>query len=219
MPICIFTQTGLLAYNTILEALKNKQASTMIEEMKLDLEAILEDEAQKWINEYLRSEILENTDDKINEEVLKLKDLTQVLESMIDKTDIRYPQMLIKKIFFEAQCEYSKSTRDGYLAAITKLENINELLPNQAWILENLGENYIEVKQYDKAEKVIKKAMELSPNWPDTWINLGNMYSYQFKDIEAEKAYKKAIELGLYGVMMGIGINYMSSPYLAHIKK
>ena len=62
----------------------------------------------------MRGELLENSDDKIDEEVIKMKNITQVLEDMIDTTDMRYLQIHVKKLFFEAECEYSKGTSEKF---------------------------------------------------------------------------------------------------------
>ena len=66
--------------------------------------------------------------------------------------------------------------------------------------MEHLGENYLETKQYEKAERATRKAIALSPNWPDPWDNLGNIYFEQRRYNEAENAYNNVIKLGLVDV-------------------
>ncbi len=63
----------------------------------------------------------------------------------------------------------------------------------------NLGVELFRRKEYDKALKHFKKAVELAPDWHTPWTNIGIIYQNKKQYKQAEYAYKKAIEFkGLY---------------------
>ena len=52
----------------------------------------------------------------------------------------------------------------------------------------------IALKDYDKAEKLIKRQIKKNPAAPGLWVDLGNLYEVQGKDNEAKQQYEKAIK-------------------------
>ena len=179
------------AYNTIQAAITNKEPANLVQDMKLDLGAVLEDEAQKWINKYLRAE--ENLSTVLVTDLMTIKKYMQVLNGMIGEKDLRYTDILVKKIFFEACYIFYEKNETEYPYAITQLEKANQLLPNQAWIKNLLGNLYTASKKYSQAETIFKAAVDLAPNWAYPWISRGKLYECRQQPAEAEIMYKKAI--------------------------
>ena len=68
--------------------------------------------------------------------------------------------------------------------------------PNNAYRLHGLGATYLEVKEYEKAEKLLKKALEIEPNKiPSIYVDLGNLYKGVNKAKEAVDMYEKYFEI------------------------
>ena len=62
----------------------------------------------------------------------------------------------------------------------------------KAWI--QLGNEYFDSDQYEKAIWAYRKSLELEPNSADVWTDLGVMYRRSGKPQEALQAFDKAIE-------------------------
>ncbi len=52
----------------------------------------------------------------------------------------------------------------------------------------------IALKDYDKAEKLIKKQIKKNPTAPSLWVDMGNLFEIQGKENEAKQNYEKAIK-------------------------
>ncbi|MGD9114646.1 MAG: tetratricopeptide repeat protein [Desulfobacterales bacterium] len=61
-----------------------------------------------------------------------------------------------------------------------------------AWI--QLGNEYFDSNQYDKAIQAYSKSLELKPNNANVWTDMGIMYRRSGKPEEAIKAFDRAIE-------------------------
>ncbi len=59
----------------------------------------------------------------------------------------------------------------------------------------NIGDVYSRRKEYDKAEKAFKRALELKPNYGDAYHNLANIYAVTGKFDLAIENYNKALSL------------------------
>ena len=185
---------GKNAYFTIEEASKNKQPADLIGDMKLVLSALLEDEAQKWINKYMRSE-LENKINDILTDLIKVKKYLETIESMIGEKDLRFTEIHVKKIFFDDYYKYKKNDTASYMKSVEELEKTNKLLPNQAWIFNLIGNLNRQLRKYSESEIALKKAIKLAPSWSYPWLNLGSLYYDSKKYIEAEAAFTRAIQV------------------------
>lgn len=182
------------AFFTIEEAGKNKQPAALIEDMKLELSALLEDEVQKWLNKYLRSELENNTDQILND-LIKVKKGLETIESMIGEKDPRFTEIQAKKIFFDSYYKYKKKDTVLYMKSVEELEKANKLLPNQAWNYNLIGNLNRQLRKYTESEIALKKAIKLAPSWSYPWLNLGSLYYDSKKYIEAEAAYTRAIQV------------------------
>lgn len=182
------------AYSTILEAKKAKQDKEMVVDMELELAAVLEDQAQQFINKYLRGDL--PTDQK--ECIRQLEtagNYIHTIETIIGKDDFRYNEIHVKKLFFDAYTIFKKTQTHRFKEAATYLEMANKLSGNQAWILNALGLFYEDLKQKDRAEQTYREAIKLAPKWSYPWNNLGVLYWKQDLLKKAEEAYRRSIEL------------------------
>ena len=68
---------------------------------------------------------------------------------------------------------------------------INEKVDNYM----ELGENYRKKEKYEKAEKILKKVIEMDPKNDEAYFELGSICWDKNNFTEAEKMFKKAIEL------------------------
>jgi len=71
--------------------------------------------------------------------------------------------------------------------------------PDSAMSYNLLGWSYAGLKEYDKAEKDLKKAIELDPNLAAAYYNLGNLYNQQNDQQPALDAYQKAYSMDSNG--------------------
>ncbi|HMU47846.1 MAG TPA: tetratricopeptide repeat protein [Chitinophagaceae bacterium] len=182
------------AFYVITEAEKVKQPADLITELKLELAAILEDEAQKFINKYLRGELPYNNKEVLSQ-IQTARSYLETVEKMIGKDDIRFNEFHVKKLFFDAYYIYRSKEKQKFPEALTYLEKANDLIRNQAWICNAMGLFYEEVKKADAAVSSYLRATKLAPQWSYPWSNLGTYYWNRNKLVEAEAAYKKALEL------------------------
>lgn len=182
------------AYHTILEAGKTKQPAELISELKLELAAILEDEAQKFINRYLRGALSYNNKEVL-QQIQTASNYLETVEKLVGENDIRYNEFHVKRLFFDAYSIYRKKEKQKYAEAITYLEKANELIHNQAWICNAMGLFYEDLNKDENALNSYRKAVQLAPRWSYPWSNIGTFYWGRKKYPEAEKAYKKALEL------------------------
>ena len=78
-------------------------------------------------------------------------------------------------------------------ANISMLENAVVANPDNlnAWI--ELGNNYFDTDQYDKAIQAYRKALDLDPDNANVWTDMGVMYRRSGKPQEAINAFDRAI--------------------------
>ena len=81
--------------------------------------------------------------------------------------------------------------RSGMIATLEQQTKTNPQNAD-AWI--QLGNEYFDSKQYDKAIQAYSKSLELKPNNANVWTDMGIMYRRSGKPEEAIKAFDRAIE-------------------------
>jgi len=185
---------GQNAWQTLQAAEKAAQPSALVEEMKWELAAVLEDEAQKFINTYLRG-ALSNDQAEVIRQIALCRDYLETIQKMIGENDMRYEELQVKKLFFNAYAIFKQKKKQEYREALTYLEKANQLSGNQAWICNAMGLFYEDLKQPAEAEKIYKKAAALAPHWSYPWNNLGMLYWNLLRYPEAEAAYKRSLTL------------------------
>jgi len=123
-------------------------------------------------------------------------------------------------ILYQISCELIGQKR--FKEAIKNLEESLKLNSNYSPTLTNLGGLYIKEKQFNKAEKILQKALLIKPS-PDIYNNLGIIYSEKKEFDKSIKKFQKAISynpqsadahynLGL--VYLKKGKNNKAIPYL-----
>jgi Flp pilus assembly protein TadD/uncharacterized caspase-like protein len=182
------------AYETITAARKAGQPTGLLEEMKWELAAVLEDEAQKFINTYLRG-TLPTDQQLVLKQIAQARDYLVTIQQMIGENDFRYNELLVKKLFFDAYYIFKQKNKKQFREALDLLETANRLSGNQAWICNAMGLFYEDLQQPGEAEKSYQKAAALAPHWSYPWNNLGMLYWNQLNYPQAEAAYKKSLLL------------------------
>lgn len=182
------------AWHTILSAEKARQPSALISDMKLELAAILEDEAQKFINQYLRGS-LSYDQQTVLTQLQQAITYIETVETIIGKDDFRYNEFHVKKLFLDAYSIFRTKNKEKYNQAVTYLLKANELNGYQAWIYNALGLLYEDLKQPALAEKNYQKAIQLAPQWSYPWNNLGMLYWNLDNYTKGEMAYRKSLEI------------------------
>jgi tetratricopeptide (TPR) repeat protein len=164
------------AYNTIQEAIKNKQDSNLIENMKIELVSAMEDEVQKWITKYLNGE--ERTIKQFYKpKILKRnKELMDSCLSLSKDSEIRFLSIKAKLFFFDAISEFVEYGNEKLKNCLSKLNYADSLMPNQAWINNNIANIYSQMHFDSLADNYYKRAIEISPKWRNAWNNRGTYY-------------------------------------------
>lgn len=87
------------------------------------------------------------------------------------------------------------SAQDEVQQRISGIERMLAVNPNNAAALIQLGNDYFDLKKYDKAVDVYGKALELEPRNADVLTDMGIAYRRLGRPNEAMEAFRKAVEL------------------------
>ncbi|MBD3421043.1 MAG: tetratricopeptide repeat protein [Chitinivibrionales bacterium] len=101
---------------------------------------------------------------------------------------IAYPGNSIKEClgaFYLQQKQYHKAI--GVLSAIEE---------KHVYVLKNLWEAYLNVKQFDRAEESIKKHLCIEPDFHECWLYLARLYAEQELEEKAGEALMNALQSG-----------------------
>lgn len=79
--------------------------------------------------------------------------------------------------------------------ALLALQQTAKLLPQDAEVLNNLGDLLAKREQLHEAEECFRKAIQISPRYTDALYNLGQILTRQDRHPDAEQYYRKVIEL------------------------
>jgi len=90
------------------------------------------------------------------------------------------------------QAQAASSARPNMIASLED-ETAKNPQNKQAWI--QLGNEYFDSSQHEKAIWAYRKALELDPNNANVWTDLGIMYRRSSQPQEAVQAFDKAIEV------------------------
>ena len=88
------------------------------------------------------------------------------------------------------QAQVNTPARSNKIASLED-ETAKNPQNNQAWI--QLGNEYFDADQYEKAIRAYRKSLELDPNNANVWTDIGVMYRRSGKPKEALEAFDKAI--------------------------
>lgn len=183
------------AYAVYEDAKRQAQPEPLLRYMNLELASVLEDQAQKWLNKYLRGD-LGNKAAVTLAEVRKAAENLQAVEQLIGTTDLRYIDIHVKRIFLDAYAVYTSRNRPAFDSVVLELEKASRLKPHQPWIYNLSGNFYRVLGKNAEAEAAYHEAMKLSPSWCYPWHGLAVLNRYNLKNNPAaEAAFKKAVEL------------------------
>jgi general secretion pathway protein D len=90
--------------------------------------------------------------------------------------------------------EQKKEEIDRIKAGVVKLYE-GERDQTEDMRLSDLGYQFLEAKDYDKAKQYLEKALEINPDNPYALLNMGVVYEAEGKRDEATKMYEKVITL------------------------
>ncbi len=180
------TPKGNNAYETYKTAKKKITNTEMLNSMKYDLAARLEDAVQPLLNQFIRGEFQDYPDTLFHDANEKLK---IVQDELIDSSDFRFNEIKAKRIFFIASVFKTSH-------ALQLLHEADLLMPNTAFINFEIGRYYSEKQNAtDSALKYFNKAIFLSPRWSYPRFMTGNIY-YQNKEYDrALTFFLQAIDL------------------------
>jgi tetratricopeptide (TPR) repeat protein len=180
------TPKGGNAYETYKIAKKKITNADLLNAMKYDLAARLEDAVQPLLNRFIRGEFQDYPDSLFNDANEKLK---IVQDELIDSSDFRYNEIKAKRIFFIASV-YKTSL------ALQLLHEADSLMPNTAFINFEIGRYYSEQQNVtDSALKYFNKAILLSPRWSYPKFMIGNIYYNNKEYNRAQTFFLQSIDL------------------------
>ncbi|HUT81014.1 MAG TPA: tetratricopeptide repeat protein [Candidatus Bathyarchaeia archaeon] len=94
--------------------------------------------------------------------------------------------------------------------AIEALQKALEIVPDDTWILFELGLTFSLMNQFKQAEEIYHKLVKLDPLSQDGWFNLALVSRYQLNFKGAIDAYQEVLKIDPYdvGVYLNIGVLY-----------
>ena len=78
---------------------------------------------------------------------------------------------------FEQAVSYMKEKE--FDKALTILDNLNNKIPDDIYVLNNLGVVFLEKNQYNKARDKFQKALDIKADFKSAFMNLGIVYYYK----------------------------------------
>lgn len=110
-----------------------------------------------------------------------------LLNEIIEKDDDAFDAYLLRGNCFQKE--------EKFVAAIQSYEKAQKLDSKSAILNANHGAAFLNLNQYDRAEKRIKKALKLDPDLPEAHYFMGNLLYFDFRTSAAMRHYNKAIQL------------------------
>jgi tetratricopeptide (TPR) repeat protein len=178
--------------------------------MKADLAAKMGDEAQSWINSYLRGQINNNTT-KCKEDLNRYISYLKTVEQLIGKKNLRYNKIHAKRLFFEAYLLKLDGKNAKLMEALTKIQEANKKMPGQAYLYNCWGLILDDLNKTDSAILLYEAALTLSPKWAIPFSNLGAVMQKKKKYLPSEDYLKKAINLDSNYAMAYNNLGYLYS--------
>ncbi len=145
------------------------------------------EEAKDVINEYM--ELLRSSENSVSENWAHAYYELGIAEDGLDNTDESY-------WCFEKVKSYNDNYKDAnYWLALESAKKEEKNNPHDAYVLNQLGNRYWDLKKYSEAKEVYLKAVSIDPNFSTCYSNLaGAEYKLGNFD-EAMEIFDKAIDL------------------------
>lgn len=175
------------AYATFEMAKKTITSTEVINAMKYDLAAALEDDVQPLLNRLTRGEFQE-TPYKLYDSASQKLEL--IKNHLLTKEDYRYNDIVALQIYFnQAGISTDEALKDLLVA--------DSLHPNTAYINCEIGRYYTRKSIPDsvRAFRYFRKAISLAPTWPFPHLMEGLLYLELEMHSNAKKSFEKALSL------------------------
>ncbi|MBK8956564.1 MAG: caspase family protein [Saprospiraceae bacterium] len=180
-------------YYKILE--KDTTLGSLLNSMKRNYAAALQDDAQQVLNRFLRSELVELSLSK-RTAIEKYSVYPSYLErawELLGQNHYMYPILKARKYFFEAYLLHLENKNKNEEIGRKALDKLYESLKYQSdmphiyWAM-NFAYGF-NLMQMDSAEYFTEKAIALNPSWQLPYANLVFMFADKFRNKEKAKYY------------------------------
>lgn len=115
------------------------------------------------------------------------------------RAQVRCAQMSVDKLIGVEASSQSAEVKIAYGQALDDLQKVLELEPDMLYAQYNIGNIYVQLHEYDKAQKAYTQSMEIDSRFPDSYYNRGIVRLMQGRTDEGLADLSQAGEYGLYG--------------------
>jgi protein O-mannosyl-transferase len=162
----------------------NKKAESIIESMKRDLLAALQDKSQIAMNSWVNNL---RTPSSINKSIAYSE--LKIAFNLIDSTYFFYNEIKSRYLLWKSMFEGNTKEKLCLLTESLRLDSVN------ACVFFQLGYYYFENMGYQQSYDNYEKALQLSKNWVNAWDNKGITLIALERFEEAIKSFDIAIAL------------------------
>lgn len=193
---------ALYFYHQIAE---NPAASPYLEDLKIDLIALLSDKGQKAIEIYLKGSDSLFTPSYFSDASLNFRHAL----SLIDTSDEYYSIFKSRQLFLEAK-SYTGENQYREKAFYLMMQAL-KMDSSQAYIHKGLADLYYSFRTYDKAEYYYLNTIRMAPKWHVPYDDLALLYLDLGKNEKSIQYGKKAYDIGKGLISLhNIGVAYGS---------
>ena len=97
--------------------------------------------------------------------------------------------------FDKAEVALAANTKEGVAQGVQHLERAIRIYPMFVQALLKLGTAYMDLGQWDKAERALRKAIEIDAHTANAFFALGDLYLHQEKTADAEGALVQGLRI------------------------
>ena len=179
---------------------KFEKLNTIIEKIPFDLKEKMEEQKNvisdigKGINDN-NLKIIEKLDSflsNLNDLVLRISEITDFEKAINEKREAEF-KMTQSKLYNERGLVLFY--RGIFTSALNYFQKAHSLDESSPEIINNIGQTYMKLKDYKKAEESFVKAIEIFPDFSEVYNNLGMMYMENNNYELAMEKFRKAIDL------------------------
>jgi tetratricopeptide (TPR) repeat protein len=110
-----------------------------------------------------------------------------VLNRLIEENEDDFDAYLLRGNCFQKE--------EKFVAALQSYEKAEKLNSKSAILNANHGAAFMNLNQFEKADKKLKKALKLDPNLPEAHYFMGNLLYFDYRTQAAIRHYSQAIKL------------------------
>ena len=148
-----------------------------LQDLKWELAAMLEDDAQTWLNKYLKADHFYSSMRKANICQQVIDELGMTLK-LLGKENPRYNEIKAKQLFFKAYNINLQEHGWEFAKGLKFLEKADSVMPDMAYILNVMGimQAWGSPSNPKAAMEHFKKASKLAPKWIYPPVNIAWLY-------------------------------------------